>query len=117
MNEPAPPELPKTPEPGSSQTPSAEEGVKAKDFIVFFLVMAFYAAVGGLCLFGVIQLLPPVIGFYVDAKNAILQGFASGNYAYALGRLVGTLLSSGLFVILLLLFWRFLGIVSRVILR
>jgi len=37
----------------------------------------------------------------MDVKVAILREFASGNYGYALGRIAGTLVVTGLFLLLL----------------
>jgi len=102
---------------GPRQTPPPEEKLESKDLLHFVRIIALFAVVGFLCLYVVIQLFPPVLGFYMDAKVAILREFASGNYGYALGRIAGTLVVTGLFLLLLGLAAKLLGIVKKAILK
>jgi len=105
-----------------SQTPPPEEKVTAKDVAKDVLgligALAYIGVVLGLWLCAFVFLSPRVFHFYLEAKDAILQAFASGNYAYGgLRRIVGTLIATGLFWLLLKLAVKLQDIAHKAILK
>ena len=104
-----------------SQTPPPEEKLTAKDLAkdVLGLIggLAYIGVVLGLWLCAFVFLSPRLVRFYLEAKDAILQAFASGNYAYGLGRIVGTLIATALFWLLLKLAIKLQDIAHKAILK
>ena len=109
--------LPGAIQPSAAPVTAPEEKVEMKDVWGLTRILASLAAAGMVCLFLVIQLVPPVLGFFLDLKTGLLLDFSSGNYAGMISKTVIALIAGGLLFLILSLSARLLGIVKKAILK
>jgi hypothetical protein len=102
-----------------SVQPSAppEGRLESKDFWALIRILASFSVVGMVCLFVVIQLAPPVLGFFLDLKAGLFIDFGTGNYAGMIGKSVIAVIAGGIVFLVLSLAVRLLNIVKKAILR
>jgi hypothetical protein len=103
--------------PSGSPVTALEEKLETKDVRGLIRILGSFAAAGGLCLFVVIQLGPPVLGFFLDLKTGFFQDLGSGNYAGMIGKTVIAVIAGGILFLVLSLAAKLLGIVKKAILK